>query len=81
MIIVNMDKAKSIGHAIRRAQRAAEFAPFDKVIAAQIPGNSMTDAEAQRQAIRDKYAVVQTAIDQAETAEEIKQALGANDGI
>ena len=71
-----MDKAKTIGHEIRRAKRADEFTPLDAVIMKQIPGTDTTAVEAERQAIRDKYAVVQTQIDVAETPEEIKQALG-----
>lgn len=76
MIVINLDKAKAIGHDKRRAMRAEEFAPLDKVIAAQIPGNDFAAAEAQRQAIRDKYSLIQEQIDAAQTPEEIKQALG-----
>ena len=54
MIIVNIDKAKAIGHDMRRAARAEEFKPFDEAIAKQIPGQAES-AEAQRQIIRDKY--------------------------
>lgn len=75
MIVVNMDKAKAIGHDIRREKRAEEFAPYDDAIAKQIPGQ-MEGAEAARQVIRDKYAVIQTQIDAAATPEEIKAALG-----
>ena len=75
MITVNMDKAKTIGHQMRRAQREAEFAPFDAVIAKQIPGVDNAAAEASRQAIRDKYVVIQGVIDAATTPEEIKAAL------
>lgn len=75
MIIINMEKAKAIGHDKRRAMRAEEFAPLDKVIAAQIPGNDFVAAESQRQAIRDKYAAIQEQIDTAQTPEEIKAAL------
>lgn len=75
MITINMDKAKAIGHTLRRAARAREFKPFDEAIAKQIPGQT-EDAEAQRQLIRDKYAVIQTEVDVAATPEEIKQALG-----
>lgn len=74
-ITINMGKAKTIGHEIRRAKRAGEFAPFDAIIAKQIPGTDTTTVEAERQAIRDKYAVVQTQIDTAKTPEEIKQVL------
>jgi hypothetical protein len=62
MITVNIDKAKSIAHDKRRAARAAEFAPLD--IKATIPSEAMA-AEAARQAVRDKYAVIQSDIDTA----------------
>jgi len=75
MIIVNIDKAKAIGHNIRREQRAEEFKPFDEAIAKQIPGQ-VEGAESARQAIREKYAVIQSQIDAASTAEEIKTSLG-----
>ena len=76
MIKINIDKAKAIGHDIRRAERAKEFEPFDKVIAAQIPGADAAEAEAARQAIREKYAAIQSEIDGAQTPEEIKAVLG-----
>lgn len=75
MITINVTKAKAIGHDMRRAARAAEFAPYDEAIAKQIPGQ-VDGAEAARQAIRDKYAAVQAAIDAAATPDEIKIALG-----
>ena len=71
-----MDKAKAIGHEMRRAKREEEFAPFDTVIMKQIPGKDLQAAEAARQAIRDKYAAVQADIEAAETPDEIKAALG-----
>jgi hypothetical protein len=77
MITINMDKAKAIGHDMRRAQREAEFAPFDAIIMKQIPGNSAVEAEASRQEIRFKYALIQDAINVAETTDEIKSALEA----
>lgn len=73
-IVINIDKAKSIGHDMRRAARAAEFAPLDDAIAKQIPGQ-VEGAEASRQVIRDKYALIQTQIDTATTPDEIKAAL------
>jgi cephalosporin hydroxylase len=76
MIVVNIDKAKAIGHDIRRAKREEEFAPLDAVIMKQIPGKDAQAAEAQRQAIRDKYAEIQVHIDSAQTPEDIKAALG-----
>lgn len=73
MITINIDKAKAIGHEIRREERAKEFAPLD--IQATIPAKA-EEAEAARQAIRDKYAAIQEQIDAAATPGEIKTALG-----
>ena len=75
MITINITKAKAIGHDMRRAARAEEFKPFDEAIAKQIPG-AADGAEAQRQAIREKYNVIQQNIDAAATPDEIKAALG-----
>ena len=72
----DLDKCKEIGHGERRTKRSKEFAPHDDIIAKQIPGNDAAAAEAARQAIRDKYADIQDAIDAADTPEEIKDALG-----
>ena len=73
-IVINLNKAKAIGHDMRRAARAEEFKPFDEAIAKQIPGTD--GAEIARQAIREKYAAIQTSIDAAATTDEIKTALG-----
>ena len=62
MITINLDKARAIAHDKRRAARTAEFAPLD--IKATIPSEAVA-AEAARQAIRDKYAVIQSDIDTA----------------
>jgi len=75
MITINLDKAKAIGHDKRRALRAEEFKPYDEVIMKQIPGADHAAAEAARQAIRDKYALIQDVIEGASTPEEIKAAL------
>jgi hypothetical protein len=72
MITVNIDKAKAIAHNKRRYARSAEFAPLD--IKATIPSEA-TAAEAARQAVRDKYAAMQTAIDSASTVDAIKAAM------
>jgi hypothetical protein len=69
VITINIDKAKTIAHNKRREARSAEFAPLD--IKATIPSES-TAAETARQAVRDKYAAMQTAIDSATTTEQIK---------
>jgi hypothetical protein len=74
-LVIDIDKAKAIGHDMRRAARTEEFKPYDEAIAKQIPGQ-VDGAEAARQAIRDKYAAMQTSIDAAETPDEIKAALG-----
>lgn len=75
MIVIDINKAKTIAHDIRRDKRAEEFKPFDEAIAKQIPGAS-DGAEAQRQVIRNKYAEIQANIDSASTPQEIKDALG-----
>jgi hypothetical protein len=76
MITINMDKAKAIGHDMRRAARAEEFKPFDDIIAKQIPGADHTAAEASREAIRVKYATIQNQINASTTTDQIKAALG-----
>ena len=65
MITVNLTKAKTIAHDMRRAKRAEEFAPLDEVIMKQIPGADATTAEVSRAGVRTKYATVQTNIDSA----------------
>ena len=74
---VDLDKAKDIGHDIRRQQRAEEFKPYDDIIAKQIPGLDATEAEASRAQIRFKYGLIQDVIDAASDPEEIKSALEA----
>ena len=61
-IAINLTKAKEISHDKRRAARAAEFAPLD--LKATIPFEAAW-AEDARQAVREKYATVQTQIDEA----------------
>jgi len=69
MININLDKAKVIVHDIRRAKRTAEFAPLD--VQATIPSEAAA-AEAARQAVRDKYAAIQSDIDAAPGVPELK---------
>ena len=69
MISINIDKAKAIVHDKRRAARSAEFAPLDSK--ATIPSEAAA-AEAARQAIRKKYAAVQTQIDAAADVDTLK---------
>jgi hypothetical protein len=75
MITINIDKAKAIAHDVRRAARAEEFKPLDEIIMKQIPGTDAQVAEAERQAIRDKYTAMQAAIDAAVAVDEIKAAM------
>ena len=75
MITVNIDKAKAIAHDMRRAARAEEFKPLDEIIMKQIPNTDVRAVEAERQAIRDKYAEMQAAIDAAATVEQIKEVM------
>lgn len=71
-VVANIDKAKAIGHDIRRAARSEEFKPLD--VQATIPSLA-AQAEAARQVIREKYAAMQADIDAASTTDEIKEAL------
>lgn len=69
MISINIDKAKALCHEKRRAARSAEFAPLD--VKATIPSEAAA-AEAARQAVREKYATVQTQIDAASDVTALK---------
>lgn len=69
MIIINLDKAKTIAHEVRRQARAKEFQPFDEQIMKQIPGSDFVALEAERQAVREKYSAIQ---DEIETATDIE---------
>lgn len=72
MITVNIEKAKLIAHDKRRAIRAEEFKSLD--IEATIPTYA-EQAETKRQEIRDKYAQIQTNIDNATDEEELKESI------
>ena len=72
MITVNLEKAKNIANDKRRAARSAEFAPLD--IKATIPSEA-TAAEAERQAIRDKYAQMQQKMNAASSVEDLNKLL------
>ena len=75
MITVNIDKAKAIAHDVRRAARAEEFKPLDEVIMKQIPNTDVAAVEVERQAVREKYAEMQAAIDAASTVDQIKEVM------
>lgn len=72
MIQIDMTKAKAFAHEKRRAARAEEFAALD--IKATIPSEAEA-AEAARQAVREKYAEMEDAMDAATTPEELKALL------
>lgn len=72
MITIDINLAKGVVHTIRRQQREQEFSPLDREIQLQIPTTNLAAVEAQRQAIRDQYAAIQSAIDSASSAEELK---------
>jgi hypothetical protein len=69
-IVIDLNKAKNIAHDKRRAARSEEFKPLD--VQATIPAMT-AEAEAKRQQIRDKYAVIQTNIDAAADVATLKQ--------
>ena len=75
----DLSKSKEIGHELRRAKRAAEFAPYDELIFKQIPGTDVDAAEASRASIRSRYATMQTSIDNAASAADIKIALSGDE--
>jgi hypothetical protein len=69
MIKINLDKAKTLTHEIRRRARELEFQPLD--IQATIP-TKWKNAEIERQKIRDNYAAIQRNIDMCKNEEELK---------
>jgi len=69
---LNLDKAKAVAHERRRAARDQEFLPLDREVT--IPSKA-TEAEGKRQAVRDKYAVIQDQIDAAQSVAELSATL------
>ena len=69
-VSVDMNGAKEACHTKRREARTAEFAPWD--IKATIPAEDY-DAEQERQKIRDKYAEIQTQIDESSTEGDLRR--------
>lgn len=74
MIKIDINKAKEISHDMRRNKRAELFKPLD--IEATVPA-LVANAEAQRQIIRDDFAIIQTKIDAAVTVDALKNILNA----
>ena len=75
LIKIDVEKYRVIAHQQRRAARAEKFKPYDEVIMKQIPGADVQQAEVARQAIREKYTGLQTQMDAAQTANELKLVL------
>lgn len=71
----DIGRVKEIAHTMRRAKRNEEFAPFDEIIAKQIPGMSAQDAAAERAAIRAKHSGIQASIDAAADVQAVKAVL------
>jgi len=68
LIKVDLQKYKDIAHDKRRAARDQEFLPLDREVTIPAKAN---EAEAKRQTVRDKYAVMQTQMDAAQTVQEL----------
>ncbi|MDH5182257.1 MAG: hypothetical protein OEX12_00070 [Gammaproteobacteria bacterium] len=62
-IETDLSGAKIIAHNMRRAKREIDFAPYDEIIAKQIPGHDAIAAEAARADIRTADALLQSNID------------------
>jgi hypothetical protein len=75
MIKVNLQKVKEIVHSVRRDAREKEFAPFDEVIMKQIPGKDHDEAESERASIREKYATIQSEIENCNDESKLKEIL------
>lgn len=71
---IDIPKAKSVVHDMRREKRHAEFAPLD--IEATIPSKAAA-AEARRQKIRDDYDAIQISVDAAPDVTTLKAVIGA----
>ena len=69
---INLNKAKEVCHQKRRVKRDSLFAPYDKIIAAQIPNTDIVAVEQAREDIRVNDALVQQSIDSATTTAELK---------
>ena len=74
----DLTESKKLGHEHRRYNRTKEFKPYDDIVMKQIPGSDTAAAEAERVKIRDKYATMQTSIDNASDSAAIRTALEAS---
>lgn len=75
MLTINLPKGKAIACNLYRQQRSREFEPQDIPIAKQIPGTDVHATDQQRLQIRDRYALVQTNIEVAETVDQLYAAI------
>ena len=74
----DLTESKKLAHKTRRYERTKEFKPYDDIVMKQIPGSDTEAAEAERVKIRDKYATMQTSIDNASNVAAIRTALEAS---
>jgi hypothetical protein len=75
-IYIDFEAAKQCSHRARREIRQNELAPLDEKVNHYFANpEKLAELEAQRQEIRDKYAVMQNEIDAAETIQHLKDAL------
>ena len=72
-VTVDMKRAKQQVNEARRRARDSVMRPLDMAIAARIPGATPEEVEEKRQEVRDHYAAVQTAIEEASTPAELLQ--------
>lgn len=75
MIKIDLALSQDIAHDIRRRRRAEAFAPLDEAIAKRIPGVSIDELEAKRQAIRDADASLQNKINSVRSIEKLIEAI------
>lgn len=71
-VYIDLDAAKNFCHKLRRSARDAQFAPLDRMVT--VPGQQ-EEAEKQRQALRDKYEILQNRIDSANDVVDLKAVL------
>ena len=76
VITIDLDKARLIAHDRRRAVRAELFKPHDERIKLALPGDDVVALDAPRKEIRELDQTTQIKIDEAQSIDELKEALG-----
>lgn len=72
-IAEDTEVAKQVAHDLRRAAREEEFAPLDKaVVIATANPEALAEAEAERQQVRDRYAVIQDDLEACADCQELR---------